>query len=94
MNIIKQNGVEVVVTGGTLSSKEVKYWVDHVKQKPGCSNLQKLEILVDGEYVELKWLPAPKPSERIRRITGYLVGDMGRWNNAKIAEERDRVKHM
>lgn len=31
--------------------------------------------------------------ERIRRITGYLVGTMDRWNNAKTAEERDRVKH-
>jgi len=31
--------------------------------------------------------------ERIRRITGYLVGDLSRWNNAKKAEERDRVKH-
>lgn len=31
--------------------------------------------------------------ERIRRITGYLVGDMNRWNDAKKAEERDRVKH-
>lgn len=33
------------------------------------------------------------PFERIRRITGYLVGDMTRWNNAKRAEEKDRVKH-
>lgn len=32
--------------------------------------------------------------ERIRRITGYLVGTTDRWNNAKKAEERDRVKHM
>lgn len=31
--------------------------------------------------------------ERIRRITGYLVGSLDRWNNAKKAEERDRVKH-
>ena len=31
--------------------------------------------------------------ERIRRITGYLVGTMDRWNDAKRAEERDRVKH-
>lgn len=31
--------------------------------------------------------------ERIRRITGYLVGTVERWNNAKKAEERDRVKH-
>lgn len=33
------------------------------------------------------------PFERIRRITGYLVGTMEKWNDAKRAEERDRVKH-
>lgn len=33
------------------------------------------------------------PFERIRRITGYLVGTTERWNDAKKAEERDRVKH-
>ena len=31
--------------------------------------------------------------QRIRRITGYLVGDMSKWNNGKTAEEKDRVKH-
>ena len=31
--------------------------------------------------------------ERIRRITGYLTGDVDRFNNAKRAEEKDRVKH-
>lgn len=32
--------------------------------------------------------------ERLRRITGYLVGDTNRWNNAKFAELNDRIKHM
>ena len=31
--------------------------------------------------------------ERIRRITGYISGDTSSWNNAKRAEEKDRVKH-
>ena len=31
--------------------------------------------------------------ERIRRITGYLVGTTDRFNDGKRAEERDRVKH-
>ncbi len=31
--------------------------------------------------------------ERIRRITGYLVGTVDRFNNAKLSELRDRVKH-
>ena len=30
---------------------------------------------------------------RIRRITGYLTGDLNTWNSAKKAEEKDRVKH-
>ncbi len=32
--------------------------------------------------------------QRIRRITGYLVGDMSRFNNAKYDEVKDRVKHV
>lgn len=31
--------------------------------------------------------------ERIRRITGYLVGDVSKFNNAKRSEEKERVKH-
>lgn len=34
-----------------------------------------------------------QPFERIRRITGYLVGTLDKWNDAKRAEERDRIKH-
>ncbi|MBO5096592.1 MAG: hypothetical protein J6B98_06935 [Bacilli bacterium] len=39
---------------------------------------------VEGEGVEF---------ERIRRITGYLVGTVDRFNNGKRAEEKERVKH-
>lgn len=34
------------------------------------------------------------PFQRIRRITGYLVGDVSRFNNGKRAELNDRVKHI
>lgn len=34
------------------------------------------------------------PFERIRRVTGYLSGDLTTWNNSKRAEERERVKHL
>jgi anaerobic ribonucleoside-triphosphate reductase len=33
------------------------------------------------------------PFERIRRITGYLVGDINRFNDAKREEVKDRLKH-
>ena len=52
----------------------------------------KVEILPNDEVV-LTYHVKQKPFERIRRITGYLVGTIDRWNNAKRAEEHDRVKH-
>ena len=48
-----------------------------------CEAVENAERLV-GEGVKF---------ERIRRITGYLVGTLDRFNNAKRAEERDRVRH-
>lgn len=54
-----------------------------------------LNIELDGEFVDL-WLNTPQkvPFQRIRRITGYLVGTLDRFNNAKLAEVDDRVKHF
>lgn len=46
-----------------------------------------------SEHSDFAGLGEGVPFERIRRITGYLVGTMDRWNDAKRAEERDRVKH-
>lgn len=42
---------------------------------------------------EIKSIGEGVAFERIRRITGYLVGTTERFNNAKRAEEKDRVKH-
>ena len=52
-----------------------------------------MDITVDGDYVDNKYTLENVPFERIRRITGYLVGTLDRFNIAKRAEERDRVKH-
>ena len=45
------------------------------------------------EVKETKTIGEGVGFERIRRITGYLVGTVDRFNNGKRAEERDRVKH-
>lgn len=40
-----------------------------------------------------EWFDTMPHFERLRRITGYLVGSLERWNDGKRAEERERVKH-
>ena len=45
------------------------------------------------ELKEVKTVGEGVGFERIRRITGYLVGTIDRFNNGKKAEEADRLKH-
>jgi len=85
--------MEVKVIGEAIHPDEKKIYVDYVKEKVGKRELESVTIKVDGEYVDLEWTLKDIPFERIRRITGYLVGDMSRWNDGKRAEEADRVKH-
>lgn len=75
-----------------ISDSELMKYIEYV-QKKSKDRLIKLEVKLDGEDVELAWEFKPIPFERIRRITGYLTGDMSTWNAGKKAEEHDRVKH-
>lgn len=72
---------------GDISQQEARAYAERAPK--GCT-LVKVET--DGEWVNLTYCDSV-PFERIRRITGYLVGTLDRFNDAKRAEERDRVKH-
>ena len=78
---------------GNCPENEAQAYVEYLEKKYS-RKLEALDINLDGEFAELSYRFAPVRFERIRRITGYLVGDMSKWNDAKAAEERDRVKHM
>lgn len=52
----------------------------------------KFHLMKDGN-VDIDYSIRGQKFDRIRRITGYLVGTVDRWNDAKQAELRDRVKH-
>ena len=82
----------VHVTGGQLPQEEIDAYILRAQKKFGATP-QGIDINVDGDFVELSYDFGAVPFQRIRRITGYLVGDMSHWNNAKRAEEKDRVKH-
>ncbi len=84
--------MNIMVTGGSMSQKEQQLYVDYIEGKYN-RKVKSLNIELDGEDVNLKYTFQEVPFERIRRITGYLVGTMDHWNNAKASEEHDRVKH-
>ena len=83
---------DVRVHGGEMCREEMDAYVQRAKEKFGREP-NGIDIKVDGEYVELRYDFGDVPFQRIRRITGYLVGTLDRFNNAKRSEEKDRVKH-
>lgn len=77
-----------------ISEEEKQGYIDYVKQKYPDEIIDEIIISFDDEgYAKLEIHKHSKPFVRIRRITGYLVSDMSRWNAAKKSEEKDRVKH-
>lgn len=82
----------VNITGGDCPQEEINAYIARAQQLYGREP-DAIDVRLDGEYVELAYHYQNQPFDRIRRITGYLVGTLYRFNNAKRAEERDRVKH-
>ena len=88
------DNVEVEVLNGEMCEEEMKEYIQYVKQKFPQDTLTALTLTIDGDFVDMHYYLQPQPMQRIRRITGYLVGTLDRFNDAKRAEEHDRVKHQ
>ena len=91
-NLFKEELVLNIQITGNAPHNEAMAYVDYLQNKYN-RKLESLDINIDGDYADLNYKFTKVPFERIRRITGYLVGTMDMWNDAKTAEEADRVKH-
>jgi len=81
------------VIGGQMSLEEMDSYVSMLKKKYPERLFKEVTFRIDGDFVDVSYQYDVVPFDRIRRITGYLVGNMTRWNDGKKAEEADRVKH-
>ena len=89
--------MKISITNGNISDypkEEIQEYVKIIKEKYKDEIIDEI-ILTFGDdgYVNIETHKHSVPFNRIRRITGYLVGTLERFNNGKRAEERDRVKH-
>lgn len=83
----------VNVTGGTLSQNEIDQYIQDLKERNPDKIFKTITLDVQGDEIEISYEYDSRNFERIRRITGYLVGTIDRFNDAKRAEVADRVKH-
>ena len=89
------DGIVVKVIGLPISEEEAIAYAQRGKELHG-DKVSEIHVTVDPndpEMVDIEYMWGGAPFNRLRRITGYLVGTLSRWNNGKRAEERDRVKH-
>ncbi|WP_241158226.1 MULTISPECIES: anaerobic ribonucleoside-triphosphate reductase [unclassified Adlercreutzia] len=76
-----------------VTEQEVRAYIERGNRRNPNSTVSGLTLDVDGEDVGIFYEYNAVPFDRIRRITGYLVGTLDRFNDGKRAEEHDRVKH-
>ena len=86
--------MQIEVIGEKISKQEMDAYADRSKKKYSNRIIKKMTIHTDGDFVDLKNEFDDIPFERVRRITGYLVGTTDRWNSGKLAELNDRVTHI
>ncbi|MDE6086834.1 MAG: hypothetical protein K2G25_00425, partial [Oscillospiraceae bacterium] len=68
-------------------------YVRMLKEKYPERIFKSITFKIDGEFVDISYNYDVIPFDRIRRITGYLVGTLDRFNDAKRQEESQRIKH-
>ena len=77
----------------TVSSEEIEAYKKYVTEKYPDEIIDEIILEFEGEDVKIETHKHSVPFVRLRRITGYLTTTLDRWNDAKRAEEKDRVKH-
>lgn len=86
--------MKVTVKCGEMTQAETDEYIRRIKKKYPDRIIKDLTLTIDGEFADICYTYDTVPFDRIRRITGYLVGTLDRFNNAKRAEESQRIKHQ
>ena len=87
------DGVKITTNLRDLTAEEAQRYVDYVRERV-TDTVTEIDVRESSDGgVDVSYVARGEKFERIRRVTGYLVGALDRWNDAKQAEERERVKH-
>ena len=85
--------MRIAVINGEMSQQEIKDYLYRLHKKHPDRIIKEITFTISGDYVNIRYIYDTVKFERIRRITGYLVGTLDRFNDAKRTEETERIKH-
>ncbi len=101
---LRQGGIVKIVKQGIPfyytfppSEEDIAQGIEEILEeyKGNTSSIEKVTVALftQGEIEKVRYVVSHEKFHRIRRITGYLVGGLHRFNRAKEKEEGERVKH-
>lgn len=93
----KIDGITIEFNVSNMTEDVAKDYIKYVKEhKSESSDVSKIIVFINGDEADItiEYIQDKPKIERIRRITGYLTTAVDSWNNAKRAEESERVKHV
>ena len=93
----KIDGITIEFNVSNMTEDVAKDYIKYAKEhKSESSDISKIIVFINGDEadIEIQYVQDKPKIERIRRITGYLTTAVDSWNNAKRAEESERVHHF
>lgn len=93
----KIDGITIEFNVSNMTEDIAKDYIKYAKEhKSESSDISKIIVFIKGDEADItiEYIQDKPKIERIRRITGYLTTAVDSWNNAKRAEESERVKHI
>lgn len=93
----KIDGITIEFNVSNITEDIAKDYIKYAKEhKSESSDISKIIVFIKGDEADItiEYIQDKPKIERIRRITGYLTTAVDSWNNAKRAEESERVKHV
>ena len=85
--------MKINVIGGEMDRREVDEYIAYVRDKYRGRHVSGMDIVIDGEFIDLKVYFSDMDFQRAYRSADYLVNDMEKLNDAKQKEFSEKERH-
>ncbi|MBP5378207.1 MAG: hypothetical protein J6Y64_01540 [Ruminococcus sp.] len=85
--------MKINVIGGEMDKREIDEYIKYAGQKYTGRQISEMDIIIDGEFVDLKVRFKDTDFQRAYRSADYLVNTMDKLNDAKQKEFSEKERH-
>lgn len=85
--------MKINVIGGKMERSEIDRYIEYAGKKYPGRQIREMDIIIDGEFVDLKFHFGDLDFQRAYRSADYLVSDMNKLNDAKQSEFSHKERH-